>query len=131
MNTQPFSQTGQMIELLWVLTYTMHMTICSHRVTIAFQSESTLYNCLNVKKLLARNRRDIWSLYDHNGTQTDNHLVRKWTLSYIAKLAKLLSCVVSTYLSRALDCCSYRVTYFLIMLRSGQFGKMIESSFTN
>ena len=28
-------------------------------VTYAFQSESTLCNCLNVKELLARNRRDI------------------------------------------------------------------------
>ena len=35
------------------------MTVCSYHVTYAFQSESTLYSCLNVKELLARNRREI------------------------------------------------------------------------
>ena len=34
-------------------------TLCSYHVTYAFQSESTLYSCLNVKELLARNRRKI------------------------------------------------------------------------
>ena len=33
--------------------------VCSYRVTYAFQSESTLYSCLNVKELLARSRRKI------------------------------------------------------------------------
>ena len=28
-------------------------TVCSYHVTYAFQSESTLYSCLNVKELLA------------------------------------------------------------------------------
>ena len=37
-------------------------TICYYHVTYAFQSESTLYSCLNVKEHLAQNRRDIWSL---------------------------------------------------------------------
>ena len=37
-------------------------TVCSYHVTYAFQSESTLYSCLNVKELLARNRHKIWSL---------------------------------------------------------------------
>ena len=27
-------------------------TVCSYHVTYAFQSESTLYSCLNVKELL-------------------------------------------------------------------------------
>ena len=31
----------------------------SYHVTYAFQSESTLYSCLNVKELLARSRRVI------------------------------------------------------------------------
>ena len=35
------------------------LTVCSYHVTYAFQSESTLYSCLNVKELLARNRREI------------------------------------------------------------------------
>ena len=52
------------------------MTACSYHVTYAFQSESTLYNCLNVKELLARNRREIWSLKDCNRIRTHDHLVR-------------------------------------------------------
>ena len=79
----------------------------------AFQSESTLYSCLNVKELLARSRREIWSLSDCNWTRTHNHLVRKQTLNHLAKLAKWLSCVVSTYLYIVFDCmfllCHYRV----------------------
>ena len=47
----------------------MHLTVCSYHVTHVFQSESTPYSCLNVKKLLARNRHDIWSLSDCNGTR--------------------------------------------------------------
>ena len=30
----------------------------------AFQSESTLYSCLDVKELLAQSKREIWSLSD-------------------------------------------------------------------
>ena len=37
----------------------IYLTVCSYHVTYAFQSESTLYSCLNVKELLARNRREI------------------------------------------------------------------------
>ena len=37
--------------------------------------------CLNVKELLARLRRYIWSLSDNNGIRTLSHLVRKRTLS--------------------------------------------------
>ena len=65
------------------------LTVCSYHGTYAFQSESTLYSCLNVKELLARSRRKIWSLSDCNGTQTHNHLVRKRTLKHLVKLASL------------------------------------------
>ena len=34
------------------------VTVCSYHVTHVFQSEYTLYSCLNVKELLAQNRRD-------------------------------------------------------------------------
>ena len=61
-------------------------TVCSYHVTYAHQSESTLYSCLNFKELLARSRREIWSLSDCNWTQTQNHLVRKRTLNHLAKL---------------------------------------------
>ena len=60
--------------------------------------------CLNVKKLLARSRRHIWSLSDSNEIQIHNHLVHKRSLNHLAKLVKWLSCVVSTYLHGAFDC---------------------------
>ena len=90
--------------VLWVLICTMHLTVCSYHAMYAFQSEFTLYNCLNVKELLAWNRRDIWNLSDCNGTRTYNHLVCKWILNHLARLAKWLSCVVNTYLYDAFDC---------------------------
>ena len=58
------------------------MTVCSCHVTYTFQSESTLYSCLNVKELLAQSRRKIWSLSDWNWTRTHNHLIHKRTLNY-------------------------------------------------
>ena len=50
------------------------LTVCSYHVTYAFQSESTLYSCPNVKELLARSSNCNW-------TRTLNHLVRKETLN--------------------------------------------------
>ena len=44
-------------------------TVCSCHVTYAFQSESTLYSCLNVKELFARSRLEIWSSSDCNWTR--------------------------------------------------------------
>ena len=35
------------------------LIVGAYHVTYAFQSESTLYSCLNVKELLARSRREI------------------------------------------------------------------------
>ena len=99
MNTQPFGQTGQMIELsceylflqcIWL--YLIIMSITSFRVN----PHSIV--CLNVKKLLAPSGRHIWSLSDSNVIRTHNHLFRKRTLNHLAKLAKWLSCVVITYL---------------------------------
>ena len=55
-----------------------------------FQSESTLYSCLNVKELLARNKCDILSLSDSSRIRIHNHLVCKQTLNHLAKLAKEL-----------------------------------------
>ena len=84
----------------------------SYHITYAFQSESTRYSCLNVKELLARNRCETGSLSECNWTRTHNHLVHKQTLNHLAKLAKWLSCVVSTYLYGSSDC------YGLIMSRT-------------
>ena len=68
------------------------LTVCSYYVTDAFQSEFTIYSCLNVKEFLARNRCDIWSLIDCNGTRTHNHLVHKQTLNSWAFVYKLGGC---------------------------------------
>ena len=65
------------------------MVVCSYHVTYAFQSESTLYSCLNVKEPLARSRHKIWSWSECNWTRTHNHLVDKRTPNHLAKLAKL------------------------------------------
>ena len=35
------------------------LPVCSCHVTYAFRSESTLYNCLNVKEFFAQSRREI------------------------------------------------------------------------
>ena len=64
------------------------LIICSIHVTYAFESESTLHNCLNVKELLAQTRRDILRFSDNNGIRTHNHLVYKRTPNHLAKLAK-------------------------------------------
>ena len=40
----------------------VYLAVCSYHVTCAFQSESTLYSCLNFKELFARNRRGIYLL---------------------------------------------------------------------
>ena len=67
------------------------MIACYYHVTYVFESESTLYTCLNVKEVLAWNRRNIWSLSDKNGIRTHNHLVRIRTLNHLASLGKWLS----------------------------------------
>ena len=87
------------------------MNLCSCHIKYAFQSESTFYRCLNVKEHLALNRRDIGSWNDCNGTRTDNHLVRKQTLKHLAKLAKWLSCGVSTYLYQYPACFVQKVPW--------------------
>ena len=60
--------------------------------------------CLNIKELLGRSRHHIWSLIDSTGIRTHDHLVLKRTLNYLAKVAKWLSCVLSTYLHGGFDC---------------------------
>ena len=80
-----------------IFQWPFKLTVCFCHVTYAFQSKSTLYSCLNVKEILARSRRKIWSLSDCNWTWTHNHLAHTRTLNHLAKLTKLLSCVVSTY----------------------------------
>ena len=81
------------------------VTVCYYRVTCEFESESTLYSLLECQRAPCPNQGHIWSLSDSNGVRTHNHLiVRKRTLNNLAKLAKCLSRVVSTYLFSAFDC---------------------------
>ena len=101
----------------WLLICTVQFTGCSCHVTYVFQSESRLYRCLNVKELLARRRRGIWRWSDCNWTRTQKHLVLKRTLNHLAKMAKWLSCVLSTFLYSAFDCiffsCHVRVSEWI------------------
>ena len=103
----------------------INLTACAYHVTYAFQSKSTLCSCLNVKELIAWNRREIWSLSDCNKIRTHNQLVRKRTLNHLAKQAiffnfKWLSCVVSTYMYGASDCmclsCHVRLSKCLLIV---------------
>ena len=98
------SQTGQMIELCWkylsVQCIWLYLIIMSHT---SFRVNLHSIVCLNVKELLAWSRHQIWSLSGSNRIQTHNHLICQQTLNHLAKLAKCLSCVVSTYLHGAFD----------------------------
>ena len=72
----------------WILMHIQphsQVTACPCHVTYAFQSESTLYSRLNVKKLLAQSRHKIWTLSDCNWTGTHNHLVHKQSTASLAK----------------------------------------------
>ena len=77
----------------------------------------TLYIRLNVKKLLTKSRRNIWSLNHRNGTRTDSHFVPKPTLNPLAKLTKCLRWFASTSLYSAFDCmflsCQVRVSKWI------------------
>ena len=56
---------------------------------------------MNIKELLARNRRDIWRLSEWDWNWTHNNLVGKRTLDHLGKLTKWLSWVVRIYLCGA------------------------------
>ena len=60
------------------------MIVCSYHVRYAFQSESLLYICLNVKELFARNRREFWKLSDCKGNRTHN--LRSHRLTFKVKI---------------------------------------------
>ena len=117
-NTQPFSQTSPMIVLcceyfsvrcIWL--YVVFMSRTNFRVN----SHSVVL--LNEKEPLARCRGHIWSLSDSNEIWNHNNLAPKRRLNHLAKPAKWLSCVVSTYLCCAFDCmllsCHVRVSEWI------------------
>ena len=112
-----------------MLICTVHLTACSYHVTYASQSESTLYIFQNVKELRARNKRDIWSLSDCNGTRTHNYLIHKRTFNHLAKLIKRFSWVVSTCLYGAFDfiflSCHVRVSVWIYTLYLPEFQELL------
>ena len=77
-NTQSFCGTVQMVELCCeYLSVQCILIVWSFYVTYPLQIESTLYNFVNLKELLARSRHEIWSLSSCNSTRTHNHYVKK------------------------------------------------------
>ena len=88
-------------EYLFVRCIWLYVIIMSRTI---FRVNPLSIVCLSVKELLAWSRPHIRSLSDSNEIRTHNHLVCKQTLNHLAKLAKWLSCVVSTYLYGAFDC---------------------------
>ena len=80
-------------SVLDCMLFSFHVRVCLHPTV-----------CLNVRELLAWSRHHIWSLSDSNEIRIHNHLVRKPTLSYLAKLGKWMSRVVRTNLHGAFDC---------------------------
>ena len=59
----------------------LFFSVCYCHVTYLFHSEYLLYSCLNIKELFTRNRRDIWSLSNNNGTGWLNGWVFVYELS--------------------------------------------------
>ena len=55
-------------------------------------------------RIILSNWQKITFSNDCNWTRTQSHLVHIRTLNHLAKLAKWLSCVLSTYLYGAFDC---------------------------
>ena len=79
------------IVFVFIITFYIDCMFLYH-VTCTFQSKSTLCSYLNIKELLAWSRHNIWSLSDCNATATHNHLVCKWTINHLAKLATAELC---------------------------------------
>ena len=89
-----FCQSIGNFENIHFQQYFFHLTPCLYHVTVKRFSESTLYNCLNIKEFLFRNGRGTWNLNDWSGTRA---LVHKHYSTIFAKLAKWLRDVASTY----------------------------------
>ena len=42
-----------------MIIYVLQLAVCYYHVMFVFHRESTLWSCLNIKELLARNMHDI------------------------------------------------------------------------
>ena len=83
---------------MWVLVCAVLLAVCYYHVTYVFQIVSTLYSCLNVKELLARNRHDVWSLSESNEIWTQNHLARIFQATIECRFSMKRVCdVIITY----------------------------------
>ena len=58
-NSEQKKLKSDVLNSMGALAKGREVIVCFYHVTYAFQSESTLYSCLNVKELLARSRREI------------------------------------------------------------------------
>ena len=96
------------LALVFSFQSSVSLTVCSCHVTYVFQSEFTVYSCLNVKELLAQSRCEIWILSDCNWTQTHNHIVHSQT--------KWLWVQVQLQLSVSLCC-----IFFFILIFTSHF----------
>ena len=63
----PLKWTKNQTKLHYFVLFDLAFVCMLLSFMYAFQSESKLFGCLTVKELLARNRRDIWSLSDNYG----------------------------------------------------------------
>ena len=54
----------------WVLICTVNLNVCSFHVKYVFQSEYTLYSCLNFKELFTRNRSRL--IYELKGSRFES-----------------------------------------------------------
>ena len=62
----------------------------------SFRVDRNFITCLNVKEIVVRSRRHIWSLSDSKVIRAHNHLVRKRTLNHLAKLTTMLLVFICT-----------------------------------
>ena len=98
-NTEPFSETGQMIELCYEylpVRYIWLYILILWGTNFRVNPHSVIW--MNVKELLARSRCHISTLSDNNEIRIQNLLVHKRTHHHLAKLIKWLNSVVSNYL---------------------------------
>ena len=86
------------VHCCWLYILTMRIQIWQswlHVIIISrtsFRVNPHSIVCLNVKELPAWSRCHIWNLSDYNRIQTHNHLVHKWKLNHLAKLANVGNC---------------------------------------
>ena len=106
MNTQSFSQIGEIIDLcceyLSVRCIWLYLSIMSR---MSFRVNPHSIVCLNYREILARRRRHISSWSESNGIRIYNYLVCKRTLNHLGNRSNdwgvlwVLICMVPLILS--------------------------------